>query len=575
MLDMVSYRGPDDSGTFIDKNVGIGNRRLSIIDVEGGKQPIHNEEGDMWIVFNGEIYNHPQLKVDLESKGHRFYTDTDTEDILHLYEEYGKVCVKKLRGMFAFAIWDGEKLFIARDRLGIKPLYWTVHDDVFYFGSEIKQVLLSGIPRKIDRIAFNQYLGLRYVPGPRTMFENIQKLLPGRSISVDEKGIKLEKWWNFSLLKENSVSGGGMEESVFKLLDESVKMRLMSDVPLGAFLSGGIDSSLITALMSRHMEEPVKTFSIGFEIDSFDELDHAEIVSQHLETEHHTLKVKQDVIELLPRVIWHLDEPIADAAIMPTYIVSRMARKEVKVVLTGEGADELFAGYPRYSTLKGGYRTPPWLGKGAHSLISKLPEIRGKEFLKRHLTPNAEKIDSFSSNFSEKERAILSEEGVDLKELLYEHFRGGDLFREMIDFDVRVWLPDDLLMKVDKMSMANSLEARVPFLDHKLVELAAGIPRHLKLRDGGKYILKKIAKPLLPERTINRKKHGFSVPLEPWLRGRFREVAENVLRESSFLNRRMVERVLKENRGQRVFSLLSFEIWRKQYIESEDFMPPA
>jgi len=600
---IIQHRGPDDSGIFLDKNIGLGIQRLSIIDLEGGKQPIHNEDESIWIVYNGETYNYLELKEALEKKNHKFYTNSDTEVVVHLYEEFGEKCVSKLRGMFAFAIWDGnkEKLLLARDRLGIKPLYYTIIDNNLIFGSEIKSILQDPrIERKVDYQALHDYLSFQFVPGPRTMFKDIKKLQPGHILVWKNGKFSISKYWD--LTKHNPVKNSEKYycKCLLNLLKESVKMRLISDVPLGVYLSGGIDSSCLAALASEASERPVKTFSVGFGIsEKYDELKYAQIVANYLNTDHHELLSKENSIKIIPKVIWHLDEPIADSAAIPTYLISELTKKHVTVVLGGEGADELFMGYRRYKItylankyskiLSNSFKKDMnWI---LEHIYKNIPDI-GK--LKRYTNFASEFSSSindplktymvFFNRFPEKERKMLYTNEIvknnvkQSSETIKKYIKSNNVTLQMFYFDAKVYLPDDLLIKIDKMSMANSLEGRVPFLDHKIVEFVSNIPINFKIKVlTEKYILRKTVSNLLPKVITKRKKHTFNVPLTHWFKGELGEIASQILSESSvhkkYFNSKYIRRILGNNKLKpnynQIWPLLVFEIWHKIYIDSQ------
>lgn len=572
MTSIISHRGPDDSGFFTDKNIGLGHRRLSIIDLKTGRQPIHNEDRTVWIVYNGEIYNYKELREGLERKNHDFYTNSDTEVIVHLYEDMGKECVKKLRGMFAFAIWDSRKreLFLGRDHIGIKPLYYLHTGEKFLFSSEIKSILEFGeFKRELSYQSLYDYLTFGYVQGENTLFKNIKKLPPAHTLIINRDGIKKEGYWSLRMETKKS----DYINEFMRIFRESVKMRMISDVPLGAFLSGGIDSSSVVAMMasltadgrsegasitnSKWVREPVKTFSVGFGEES-DELKFAREVSDLLGTEHEELTAElSDVPKLLPKIIWHIDDGMADAAVFPTYLISERARKKVKVILTGEGADELFAGYQRYRYLSPLGRFIP----GNLKLKAYLYQVT--------LFRDREKRELFGREIKEGTNVVKS------------HFSKKDLNNVLL-FEMNTSLPNDLLIKVDKTTMAHGLEARVPFLDRGLMEFSGTIPQSMKLRwFTGKHILKKAVKGMLPDSIINRKKHGFTVPLSSWLKEDLREFTEQSVMDEEF-NRKMgfngdyIKILFPTKTGfrrsgdaLRLWRLLVFNLWHRIFIDQE------
>lgn len=597
MCDVISHRGPNDSGIYTDKNVGLGNRRLSIIDLAGGHQPISNEDESIWVTYNGEIYNYRELKEDLEKKGHKFYTGSDTEVLVHLYEEFGDYFVEKLRGMFAFAIWDSNKskLLLGRDRLGIKPLYYVVDKGNFFFGSEIKSIIqYENIKREVNLQALHNFLTLQYVPGPATMFKNIKKLQPGNLVSFQDGKIKISKYWDLKINISDVYSEESYSKSLLELLKQSVKIRLMSEVPLGVYLSGGMDSSSVVALMSEFVEEPIKTYTVGFGFKT-DELKYARIVADYFETDHHELMVEPEMIKFLPDVVWHFDEPVADPAALPTYLMSKETKKYVTVVLVGEGGDETFTGYPKYNIALSVQKYEKIIPNIFKKMIiprisyflSKVPlNLKLKKYLEfaSEFTPILEnRGDVFMKlsalGFDENEKKGLYND--EIKKIKFEESpiksyvnKRSDFFKGMILYDSKVWLCDRLLMKIDKMTMANSIEARVPFLDHKLVEFMNNLPINLRLR---KYIFKKSMSKMLPKITLKRKKRGFVVPIDKWFEGELKEVTKNVLSKSEFFNHKYISNILENVRRVRndhkLWNLLNFELWYKIYIEGDPRKP--
>ncbi|MDI6809031.1 MAG: asparagine synthase (glutamine-hydrolyzing) [Candidatus Eisenbacteria bacterium] len=603
------HRGPDESGTFLDGRVALGHTRLSIIDLETGTQPIRNEDGTIAVALNGEIYNFRELKDSLEKKGHTFKTHSDTETIVHLYEEKGKRFVHDLRGMFAIALWDAKKqeLLLVRDRIGKKPLYYSNAGNELVFASEIKAILRHGrVEKEMDLTALDNYLSWGYVPGPSTIFLHVKKMMPGTMGTVSRNGIAIEKYWSpaagccsagcgddvqaisgGSHAGSGAASEGSMVDELGGLLSESVRLRLVSDVPLGAFLSGGLDSSMVVSLMCRESTDPVVTFSVGFEDPQYNELSFARKVSSFLRTEHHELIVpSKNFDELLSKAVWHFDEPNSDGAAVPTFLVSEFARKHVKVVLTGEGADELFAGYGRYRKVKSVHnfrKIPLSVRKALLKASYRVPDVRGlRAFIEGSLRDgyNGEK-----PVFSGEDKCKLLEPDLAAEIVLRNRESPGkrdevsydslDPLAQAILLDIENELPFRLLMKVDKMTMASSLEARAPFLDHKVVEYALSIPSRFKLRHGQpKVILKKVAKSLLPDEILQRPKHGFFLP-EPHL---LRTTLKSFLEELTLGNGRFesfrkeyVDRLLREhisgekNNHKKLWSLLTFEIWRRHF----------
>ena len=542
MLDCITHRGPDDEGWHVDGNMAFGMRRLSIIDLSSGHQPIANEDETVWTVFNGEIYNFVDLRPALEAKGHRFATNADTEVIVHLWEEYGPDLVHHLRGMFGLAVWDVRRrsLFVARDRLGIKPMYYYEGSDGFFFGSELKSLMAHpAVPRDIDYGAVREYLELKYVPEPLSILSDVRKLPPGHWCLYENGRAHVEEYWDAPpdpVEKSEDDYRRELEET----LTESVRMRLVSDVPLGVFLSGGIDSSTVVAIMARQMDAPVKSFSIGFDYENFDELKYARLIARHFGTEHHEEVVHPDAIDILPKLVWHYDEPFADSSAIPTYYVSRMARQHVTVTLSGDGGDELFGGYTRYMLMRSYdkyYRMSGPLRRPFAALARMLPfPVRKRAFFDRLTMPFDQAYRDYMSDFG---RCWMKEfspggplsmiEGGSWNDFW---IRSGKVDRvaQLLYVDMKSYLPGDILTKVDRASMAVSLEARVPVLDHKVVELAARMPFHMKIRgDSGKYILKEMIRPWMPEGFLERPKKGFAVPLVEWFRGDLKDYVRDRL----------------------------------------------
>jgi asparagine synthase (glutamine-hydrolysing) len=571
--------------------------RLSIIDLATGSQPIHNEDKSIWIVFNGEIYNHKGLRSDLESRGHKFYTSSDTETIVHLYEEYGTDCVHHLRGMFAFAIWDDKKqqLFLARDRLGIKPLHYFYDGNRLIFGSEIKSILVCPpVPVKMYSPSLITYFAYGYVPDPNTMFEQINKLPPGHSLIYRGGEIYIRKYWDVQFRVDEIQPEEYYIERILDLLNESVRIRLMSEVPLGAFLSGGIDSSTVVALMARHMTEPVKTFSIGFENQKYNELPYARMVAEKYGTDHHEEIVSPDAESIVLDLVRQFDEPFADSSAIPTYYVSRMAKKWVTVVLSGDGGDELFGGYDRYldrPIVRYGSQIPKAARRALFSNISKiLPEWFPWINIARRISldDNAQYIHELSRGVSSIHQEIFSREIAEqidttdpsvLMLQILESLDGTDHLTKRQYLDTKTYLPGDILTKVDRMSMMVSLEARVPILDHQLVEFAAKIPPALKLKGiTKKYLFKKAAERLLPKELIYRPKMGFAMPVQYWIKREWSDMSyglvlgERALARRNF-NPKFLHRIMNEHRwGRRdhsftIWTLMVLELWFREMID--------
>jgi len=610
MRDTMVHRGPDEEGEYVrpinDQGpfVFLGHRRLSIIDLAGGHQPLSNEDGTVWVLLNGEIYNFRELKVELEKKGHRFQTRSDTEVIAHGYEEFGKGCFERLHGMFAIAIWDEREktLLLARDRLGKKPLYYSLIDETFLFASELKAIMAyPQFPRQIDRLSFMKYLFYEFIPCPHTIFEKANKLPAACYLVWNDRGREIEKYWSpfqrgkpDELLSEKEAAG-----HLTELLKNAVKRRLISDVPLGIFLSGGIDSSMIAALAQKEAPGKVKTFSISFEDPSFDESKYALLASKHIGTEHYEKRMSpEDLLRLVPRLPNILDEPMADASIIPTYLLSQFTREQVTVALGGDGGDELFAGYPTYLAHKVATRYEGLL-KALHPAISFLGNLlpvsddnisfdfKVKKFLSGIGFPDGVRNYVWLGSFSRSDlpRALSPEIANQFNEsrIVEEissytrEFPCEDRISVLQYLDLRLYLQEAILVKVDRASMANSLEVRAPFLDHELVEFVMGLPSELKLRGfTSKYLLKKAAEAYLPSEIIHRKKKGFGVPIAKWIKGPLKELFRDLLspqriRQEGFLNASYVEKLLqdhlqnrRDNRKQ-LWALLVWELWIDRY----------
>ena len=597
------HRGPDDDGYHIDGHIGLGHRRLSIIDLNTGKQPIYNEDNTKVIVFNGEIYNFLELKEKLELKGHQFKTKTDTEVILHGYEEWGAECVNYFRGMFAFAVWDDKNntLFLARDRLGIKPLYYCFDGRRIIFASELKAILEDPIvSRNLNFEALSDYLSFGYIPSPKTIFCSIQKLPAGYFLIQSGNKQVLKQYWDLKFQPDVQVSEDSFCDCILETLEESIRMRLISDVPLGAFLSGGVDSSLVVALMSRLTKESVVTNTIGFTESEFSELEYAKETSTLFDTRHHEYMVDPDAVEVVNRLSWNFDEPFADSSAIPTYYVSGMTRQNVKVALSGDGGDENFAGYRRYyfDRLENYIRSalPEFFRR---KFIGTLAEIYPKAdwlprmFRAKTLLTNVSRdpvygyFNSMSYFLPEMKDRILN---PDLKKKLhnydsievfknyYEKCNSKDALTRTQYVDFKTYLVDDILTKVDRAGMANSLEVRVPILDHKFVELIATIPSGLKLNGKiSKYIFKKAAVRLLPDDILSRKKMGFVVPVGQWLKKELRPLVQETIlskefKERSFFDTNYVHWLWKQHISgirdftQPLWALLCFELWAKRFM---------
>lgn len=602
MCETIVHRGPDDEGIYAKGPVGLGMRRLSIIDLSGGHQPIHNEDKTIWLVFNGEIYNFPELRRELEARGHQFYTNTDTETIVHLYEEMGADCVKKLRGMFAIALYDERKrgLLLARDRLGKKPLLYALHQGRLLFGSEIKTILaiapeLSGT----DRQGLLQYFYFGYIPDPYTAFSQIRKLPPGHLMEYTNGKIEIRQYWDIP--KYGTHPAMSEEECLEELehrLEEAVRIRLISDVPLGALLSGGVDSSIIVALMSRVNSSPVKTFSIGFRAEQFNEAEYARLVAERFGAEHHELVLDPNLEETLAYLSGMLEEPFGDSSMIPTYYVSRMAREHVTVALSGDGGDELFAGYDRYLVAmerRKFDRVPRWLGQlYREQFHNRVPAgMYGKNLAwNASLSPRDRYLDDVSFfPVLHREKSLFTREFVESAKNLpsplkqwedyYDGAPANDTLSRLMYLDMKTYLTADILAKVDRMSMATSLEVRVPMLDHEFVGWVSALPADWKFRTGTrKYILKKLAERLgIPHQLLHRRKQGFQMPLVDWMRSEMKGQFLRVLLEPRTLQRGYfkpdaVRKLVDEHaRGRRnrsglLWRMLVLELWQRNFMEN-------
>ena len=609
MNQQITHRGPDDGGFFVEENVGLAMRRLSIIDIATGHQPLSNENENIWIAYNGEIYNHRELRADLESRGHRYRTKSDTETIVHLYEEYGPDCVNHLRGMFAFAIWDRRtrQLFVARDRLGIKPLYYRFDGKTFLFGSEIKTILAyPGIEPEFNRSTLAEYLAFGYVSGDPTMFTGIKKLLPGHTLILGESGkLSIEPYWDLNVqADEPAQSRSHYVHTYREMLEQCVSSHLMSDVPLGVFLSGGLDSSAVAALTTKIRQSPIETFAVGYGEEQFSELPFARQVAVHIGSKHHEVRLTRDeFFQALPQLIRHEDEPIVWPSSVALYFVARLARERVTVVLTGEGSDETLGGYTRYAwTLKNArldraYRSimPGFLRQAVSRGLDAMPmsaAIHRKldhTFLMRDGSSWASfYFDNFYSAFSAKEQdELLTETAKSIAgdayagSMKYWNSSSGDMLHRLLYTDIKTYLVE-LLMKQDQMSMAASIESRVPFLDHKLVEFTASIPSEYAIKGlAGKQILKEAVEDLLPRDIVYRQKMGFPTPWAYWLAGPQLNDLEHMLLEPRSLDRglfkpEVVKRLFDEHRaghrdhGNRIWRLLNLEVWHRELIDKEE-----
>lgn len=603
MTDVIYHRGPNDEGQYVDDFVGLGHRRLSIIDLSSaGHQPMSNEDKKVWIVYNGEIYNFKELKSQLENKGHVFKSNTDTEVIIHLYEEYGEDCVPFLHGMFAFAIWDsrGNKLILCRDRLGIKPLYYWFDGKTFVFGSEIKSILKHPeVKRGVNLQGIYNHLMYRFSPSNETVFKGILKLSPGHILVFNNGNVVIKQYWDLieKIALHERLNEALYVDKVYNLFSEKTSSHLISDVPLGAFLSGGLDSSSIVGVMSAHLQEPVKTYSVGFGVGgNIDEINFARESAEYFKADYNELICTSCTLELLEKVIWHLEEPIFDAAVIPTFLVAQLAAKDVRVVLTGEGSDEVNGGYAKY--LKD-YRYGDII-----SLYGRLPTFIRK-FLNRRFFLRSRRffrdlqVLNEGRFYEAKKFSYLScpfWSGIREKDLISPELRNTidnklNSFQAILDsakidkdlrffyLDLKTWLPDDLLLKVDKMTMAHSLEARVPYLDHEYVEFVLSIPAYLKFKgDNTKYLFRQAARKIVPERIIQRRQHGFNVPLNMWFNGELRDFIWDILTDArtkarGYFNNEYIYNMLDThfNRGgnftRQIWRILMLELWHRIYID--------
>jgi asparagine synthase (glutamine-hydrolysing) len=610
MCSVIEHRGPDSSGFFVDAGVGLGIQRLRIIDLQTGDQPIFNEDRSVVVVLNGEIYNYRELRAELAGRGHRFATRSDTESIVHLYEDHGLDCVHHLRGMFAFALWDRRRrrLVVARDRIGKKPLFYSQRGDTLWFGSEAKAILQDpAVGRDVDLDAIDSFLHFQYVPHPLSAFASVRKLPPAHTLVWEDGNIQLQRYWRLSYEpRSDAESEEAAHELIRDRLLEATRLRMRSDVPLGAFLSGGVDSSAVVAAMAKQSAEPVKTFSIGFGVESYDETRYAREVAELYETEHHELRVEPKAMEVLPRLVWHYGEPFADSSAIPSFYLAEMTRRHVTVALNGDGGDESFAGYNRY------------LGAGVADRVARLPAParHALTLAARAIGPNGSES-SFRSRldrlgqaasmnsydryamwmayFTERERERLYT--PEFREQLGERSAprvirdpwvesdAADPVNRLLDVDVRTYLPGDLLVKMDIASMAHSLEVRSPLLDHEFMELCAGFPGGWKLRGGTtKKLFKDALRPWLPDHLLDRPKWGFGVPIDAWLRGPLRRLPSEILldprsTERGFFREEYVRGLIddhvsdRRNNANRIWALIQLELWLRTFVDANLDVP--
>ncbi|MBD2577767.1 asparagine synthase (glutamine-hydrolyzing) [Oscillatoria sp. FACHB-1406] len=605
MTATITHRGPDEKGIYAKENVGLGMRRLSIIDLGSGQQPIHNEDKTIWVVFNGELYNYRELTHSLTRLGHKFYTASDTEVLVHAYEEFGDDFLEYLNGMYAFALWDdrNKRLIVARDRLGIKPLYYTLHDNAFLFGSELKTLLAyPGTSRNVDLFALNEYLSFEYIPTPRTIFQNIAKLPPGHALSYSQGDLKIWQYWDVNLARSENLQPKPAQEYELELLEilrSSIRKEMVSDVPVGVLLSGGLDSTTVAALMAEAAPGNVKSFSIRFDDPSFDESYYARLAARHLQTEHHELTLTPKlVLELVPQLAKVLDEPLGDSSIIPTFLLSQFTRRHVKVALGGDGGDELFGGYSTlqahrlveyYEMLLPGFvrhRVVPWL-------VDRLPvsfdnislDFKIRRFIGGRGIPIVMRHHQWLGSFTVAQKQKLLQPWTQLQErdtyqIAFQHQRNSqaqEALNQLLYCDLKLYLEGDILPKVDRASMANSLEVRVPLLNHTLVEYVAKLPHNMKLHGlTTKYILRRAMRPYLPKEIIQRGKKGFNMPVAKWFSGPLRPLLEEMLsaerlQREGFFNPNYVQQLLQEHLSGRkdhrklLWTLLVFELWYEHW----------
>ena len=609
MRDILVHRGPDEAGLFNDGHALLAHRRLSIVDLTTGQQPLSNEDKTVWVSFNGEIYNHADVRRELEPHGHVYRTRSDTETIVHAYEQWGDECVHRFRGMFAFALWDAPKrrLLLVRDRVGIKPLYWARAGDTLLFASEIKALLASGLlAPEANEPALPEALSTRYVSGDETLFRGVRKLLPGHLLVCEDGEVRVRQYWDVPTGRSAGLQArpDDVVARFRALLEESVRLRLMSDVPLGMFLSGGIDSSAIAALMARMIDRPLQTFSVAFDERAFNELEYAREVARAIGAESHEIVINdRDFFGALPRLVWHEDEPIAHTSSVPLYFVSALARQHVTVVLTGEGSDELLAGYGKYPRIAWNWRAgtiyerllPAAARRAvADGVVPRLPGRLGRyarrSFLAMDRTPQSMFLDNFASIrlaeqrqlLSPRLRALIDPRGAYAASMAYfDAPNGGSTFLDRLLYaDIKTYLVE-LLMKQDQMSMATSIESRVPFLDHKLVEFAATLPDRWKLNGlTTKRVLREAMRGVLPPSILNRPKMGFPVPFASWMRGGWNDIARQVLldgrtRQRGIVEPTAVDQLLRDHAagraegGDRIWTLMNLELWYRTFVDGD------
>jgi asparagine synthase (glutamine-hydrolysing) len=606
MMDAMSHRGPDEEGVYASGNVGFGHKRLRIIDLKSGAQPMANEDRSIWVIFNGEIYNYKRLQSFLLSKGHSLRTNSDTEVIVHLYEEFGEECVSKLQGMFSFALWDENKrlLLLARDRIGIKPLYYCVSDQALLFGSEVKAILADGsVPAEVDFIALDTFLSFQYLPGERTLFKHIKKLSPGHYLTVHQGALKISQYWDlhFSGSRQHQTIDESVAE-LRELLGQTVRDHMISDVPVGVLLSGGVDSTAVLSYAAEATGSPLSTFTIGFNEDRFpDERVGARLAATKFGTTHYEATISAaDFADCLPKYVWHMEEPVCEPPAIALYYLTKLARNHVTVLLSGEGGDEAFAGYKNYWNLARLESLKGSLGRLANPLsrmCGALGEMAGSQKLRQYaplLTMPVEKyyFSRASSPFegfnrsrrelytSQLSNAVRENGREDVLGHLFETVRTCNILEKLLYVDNKTWLPDDLLIKADKITMANSVELRVPLLDHRVLEFAASLPAAHKLYHGqSKYVLKRAIADRVPKEILERRKTGFPVPYETWLRKDLKSFAWDILTDPKAAQRgyfkaKAVEALLEQNscgldRSKEIFSLIVLELWHRTFVDDQ------
>jgi asparagine synthase (glutamine-hydrolysing) len=610
MTEIISHRGPDDEGYYTDAHAALGFRRLSIIDLTTGHQPMCNEDGSIWIVFNGEIYNFHEIKPILEQKGHVFKTHSDTEVIVHAYEEWGVGCLDRLNGMFGFAIWNKNNrvLFIARDRLGVKPIYYTWLDQTLVFGSEIKSILqFPGVKKEVDHEALDSYMSFLWTPEPRTLFKNISKLPSGHYLLLEDEKLTIQQYWDVSFQPDTTKSEKYWIDHAEELLSQSVKSRMISDVPLGAFLSGGVDSTSIIALMNRHSSEQITTYTIGFSEKDLrsdvvqSDVEYARIATKSLRVDYNEIILSPKVVDLLPKLVWHMDEPVADPAAITTYLICKASREKLTVLLSGVGGDEVFGGYPRFVAMKIADLYHRFPASIRHKVIEKIvqtlhasksPAFRNiKKFVKSASLPPRDRYMGYRTYFTEDEkknlytadlqRTLSNLQSDPLKEHhdFFDRVSGLDVLAQTMYVDLKTFLPSLNLMYTDKMSMAASIEVREPFLDYQMVEFFACMPSKYKLKGfTRKYILKKAAERFIPKEIVWRKKAGFGAPIRSWITGDLKDMVHDLLSEErirrrGYFNYDYCKRIKeeefsgKEYYSNHIWQLLTFELWHQQYMD--------